>query len=173
MTATIEIVDADITALALDAIVNAANSELLRGGGVCGAIHAAAGAGLTAECAGLGGCPTGDARLTGGHGLAAKNVIHAVGPYWQGGDRGEAGLLASCYLACFDLADEYELTSIAFPAISTGIFGYPLEAATKIALRQADAYRSRGNGTLERIVFCCFGDAVTGCYQRIHSQLGA
>lgn len=163
-----EIIEADITTLDVDAIVNAANEQLLRGGGVCGAIHAAAGPGLERECQSIGGCPTGQARITGGHDLTARHVIHAVGPVWHGGGQGEAALLAGCYRQCYQLADEAGLRSIAFPAISTGIFGYPLEAATKIALGAANDYQTKP-GSLERIIFCCFGADVTGTYRRIHT----
>jgi O-acetyl-ADP-ribose deacetylase (regulator of RNase III) len=167
MMATIEIVEADITTLDVDAIVNAANEQLLRGGGVCGAIHAAAGPGLERECLTLGGCPTGEARITAGHNLTARHVIHAVGPIWHGGGKGEAELLAGCYAHCYRLADAAELASIALPAISTGIFGYPLEAATEIALRCARDYQA-APGSLKRIIFCCFGADVTEAYRRIH-----
>ena len=170
MSASIEIIDGDITGLALDAIVNAANEQLRRGGGVCGAIHAAAGPALEVECLTLGGCPTGEARITAGHDLPARHVIHAVGPVWEGGGRGEAGLLAGCYRHCYRLADQNGLTSIAFPAISTGIFGYPLRAATDIALGEARHYLA-GNGGLQRIVFCCFGDEVTGTYRAVYEEL--
>lgn len=170
MTAKIEIIEADITTLAVDAIVNAANAQLLRGGGVCGAIHAAAGPRLEEDCVKLGGCPTGEARITLGHNLPAGHVIHAVGPIWQGGDTGEAALLAACYRACYALADENQLKSIAFPAISTGIFGYPLEAATAIAIAEAKDYADRGDGQLERIIFCCFGAGVTDAYRQAYSR---
>ncbi len=167
MNAKIEIIEADITTLDVDAIVNAANEQLLRGGGVCGAIHAAAGPGLEQECRTLGGCPTGQARISAGHNLTARHVIHAVGPVWHGGGRNEADLLAGCYRHCYRLADEAALASIAFPAISTGIFGYPLEAATAIALAAAKDYQA-GPGSLERIIFCCFGTDVTETYRRLH-----
>ncbi len=169
MTARIEIIDHDITTLDVDAIVNAANEQLLPGGGVCGAIHAAAGPGLAAECQTLGGCPTGEARISGGHGLKAAHVIHAVGPVWQGGDANEAALLAQCYRHCYRLADDAGLSSIAFPAISTGIYGYPLGPATEIALAAAKAYLE-GGGSLQRIIFCCFGSEVMDLYLAIHGQ---
>lgn len=126
----------DITHERVDAVVNAANPTLRGGGGVDGAIHRAAGPGLLRECVERhpDGCPVGEARLTGGHGLPARHVIHTVGPIWEGGERGEAELLASCYRSCLRLAAEHELTSLAFPAISTGIFGYPPEAAAEVAL---------------------------------------
>jgi O-acetyl-ADP-ribose deacetylase (regulator of RNase III) len=171
MTARIEIVEADITRLAVDAIVNAANEALLRGGGVCGAIHAAAGPELERECLAIGGCPTGEARITGGHKLPARHVIHAVGPVWHGGTAGEAEKLAGCYRHCFALADTHGLVSIALPAISTGIFGYPLQAATDIAVREALAYAARGDSSLERIVFCCFGAEVAAAYHKALDRL--
>ncbi len=170
MSIAIEIIDRDITALDVDAIVNAANEQLLRGGGVCGAIHAAAGPGLADECAKIGGCPTGEARITSGHGLPARHVIHAVGPIWHGGGAGEAALLAGCYRHCYRLADQANLQSIAFPAISTGIFGYPLEQATAIAVSEAKAYAS-AQGRLRRIVFCCFGEEVTGAYKAAYDRI--
>ncbi len=129
-----ELYSGDITKLAVDAIVNAANESLAPGGGVCGAIHGAAGPDLAKECARVGHCPTGEARLTGGYRLPAKYVIHAVGPVWRGGGEGEALQLASCYRASLDLARAQGLTSIAFPAISTGIYGFPLQQATGIAV---------------------------------------
>lgn len=170
MTVAMEIVEGDITAQDVDAIVNAANEQLLPGGGVCGAIHAAAGPGLARECLGLGGCPTGEARITGGHDLTARHVIHAVGPVWHGGLRNEAALLASCYQYCYQLADEAGLSSIAFPAISTGIYGYPLGPATGIALGAAQTYQT-APGSLRHIVFCCFSADVSEVYREIHHQL--
>jgi len=168
MTATaahIDVREADITTLPVDAIVNAANEALRRGGGVCGAIHQAAGSELEQECLAIGGCPTGEARITGGYALPAKHVIHAVGPVWHGGDRGEAELLQSCYRNCLELADRHKLSSIAFPAISTGIFGYPLIEATAIAVATVRAYVDDGGGSLRQIVFCTFGDDVTAAYR--------
>lgn len=132
---TIRIWQGDITILSVDAIVNAANSSLLGGGGVDGAIHRAAGPGLLAECRQIGGCPTGEARLTAGHDLPARHVIHTVGPVWQGGAQGEDDLLASAYRASLDLARAHGLASIAFPAISTGIYGFPAERAARIAVQ--------------------------------------
>lgn len=138
--ARIEVIRGDITAQAVDAVVNAANSSLLGGGGVDGAIHRAAGPQLLEECRKLKGCPTGEARITQGYLLPARHVIHTVGPIWQGGGRGEPELLASCYRNCLLLASRHGLRSIAFPAISTGIFGYPLQAAARIAVEEIRAF---------------------------------
>ena len=160
----VEVVDGDIAAMAVDALVNAANESLLGGGGVDGAIHRAAGPGLLAECRGLGGCPTGEARLTAGHRLKARHVIHTVGPVWRGGRAGEPELLAACYRNCFRLADAHGLASLAFPAIATGVYGYPLAAAAELALRETEDYLTAG-GRLRRIVFACFGADATAVYR--------
>ena len=161
----IEIVKADITTLAVDAIVNAANSTLLGGGGVDGAIHRAAGPELVAECRLLGGCETGHAKLTSGHRLPARFILHTVGPVWNGGDHNEHGLLASCYRDCFRLAREHGLPTLAFPAISCGVYRFPVDQAVEIAVRETVAELSR-NETLEKVIFTCFGDEVYSSYQR-------
>ncbi len=152
----IEVLQADITQLAVDAIVNAANGHLSPGGGVCGAIHRAAGPQLAAECATLGDCATGDAKITRGYRLPAKHVIHAVGPVWHGGTRGEADKLRSCYVRSLELAQAHGLRSIAFPAISCGIFGYPIEQAAQVAVDAALDTLPR-TPSIERVVFACFG----------------
>jgi len=159
----IEVIVADITTLAVDAIVNAANSTLLGGGGVDGAIHRAAGPGLLAECRTLGGCPTGEARITSGHQLPARWVIHTVGPVWQGGMAGEAGLLRACYRNSFALAHRHGVTTIAFPAISTGVYGYPKQAAARIALAEMREHETE----FARIICCCFSPADGDLYRRI------
>jgi O-acetyl-ADP-ribose deacetylase len=165
----IQIIQGDITRLDVDAIVNAANEGLLPGGGVCGAIHAAAGPGLARECAAIGGCPTGDARLTGGHRLPARRVVHAVGPVWRGGEEGEDAALASCYRRAIDLAALAGARSIAFPAISTGIYGFPIERATRIALAEARSGLAR-HPALERIVLCCFSAGDRATYERVAAE---
>jgi len=166
MSKRIEAIKGDITTLDVDAIVNAANSELIRGGGVCGAIHAAAGSALEDECRTLGGCETGDAKITGGHGLRAKYVIHAVGPVWHGGDQGEAELLASCYRRSLELAAEHGCESIAFPAISAGVFGYPAEDAARIAAETVRAHVARCDSP-RRIVLCAFDDETHSLYESL------
>ncbi len=159
MPALLEVIDADITTLAVGAIVNAANAQLMPGGGVCGAIHRAAGPALAEECAALGDCETGGARITSGYALPASHVIHAVGPVWGGGESGEDAALAACYKNSLALARGHALRSIAFPAISTGIFGFPAHRAAHIAVRTvAEATR---DGEIERVVFCCFGPEST------------
>ena len=155
----IAVIRTDITKLEVDAIVNAANSSLLGGGGVDGAIHAAAGPDLLEECRGLGGCETGQAKITGGYNLPARYVIHTVGPVWSGGNQGEAELLASCYRECFRLAVENQILSIAFPAISCGVYGFPVPQACKIAMKETVAFLSR-KSNVNQVVFACFNDAV-------------
>ena len=155
----------DITTLDSDAIVNAANESLAPGGGVCGAIHRAAGPELARACARIGGCPTGEARLTPGFRLRARFVIHAVGPVWQGGGSREPDLLASAYRSAMQLASDQGLRSIAFPAISTGIFGYPLEAATDVAVSTVRAMAGAGS-SVEEVLFACFSAEVLETYRR-------
>jgi len=164
MAARLELVEGDITTLAVDAIVNAANEALAPGGGVCGAIHRAAGPELAAACPAIGHCPTGEARITPGFRLKARHVIHAVGPVWRGGGQGEPALLAGCYRASIALAAENGVASIAFPAISTGIYGYPIEAATGVALATVKAELARHPG-IGRVVFACFGSEVAAAYR--------
>jgi O-acetyl-ADP-ribose deacetylase len=155
----------DITTLHTDAIVNAANDQLAPGGGVCGAIHRAAGPELASACAALGGCPTGEARQTPGFRLPARFVIHAVGPVWRGGNAHEAEALASAYRSAMGLADHHRLRNIAFPAISTGIYGFPLAAATKIAVQSVRNALEAGS-TVEQVIFACFSQEVLDEYRR-------
>jgi O-acetyl-ADP-ribose deacetylase (regulator of RNase III) len=166
----IDVVRGDITALDVDAIVNAANSAL-RGGGVDGAIHRAAGPELLEACSAIGGCPTGEVRVTPGFRLKAKHVIHAVGPVWHGGDDGEPELLASAYRQALDAAEKLAARSVAFPAISTGVYGYPLDAATVIAVATVCAFL-REHAVPERVIFCCFSEPAEAAYRRALSNLG-
>lgn len=152
----IEVIQGDITDQDVDAIVNAANSSLLGGGGVDGAIHRAAGRQLLDECRTLGGCPTGEAKITKGYNLPARHVIHTVGPVWRGGAHGEAELLANCYRNSLALAAAHGLRTIAFPAISTGIYSYPLDEATTIAITQTRGFLAT-HPDIERVTFVCFG----------------
>lgn len=163
--AVIEAVLADITQLRVDAIVNAANESLLGGGGVDGAIHRAAGPGLLEECRRLGGCPAGEARITGGHGLPARHVIHTVGPVWRGGAHGEPELLARCYRNSLQLAVDHRLASIAFPAISCGVYGYPWEQAAMIAVREVRRFLAQADHPLQEVRFACFGEALLRLYE--------
>lgn len=162
----LSVVEGDITRLAVDAIVNAANEGLLAGGGVCGAIHRAAGPELEEECRALGGCPTGEARITSGYRLPAKYVIHTVGPVWSGGNKGEDRLLASCYADSVKLAAQAGASSLAFPAISTGIFRFPPDRAAKIAVQSTqDALRDLP--LPDRVIFCCYDHATAAIYREL------
>jgi O-acetyl-ADP-ribose deacetylase (regulator of RNase III) len=166
----ISIVEGDITRQAVDAIVNAANTMLLGGGGVDGAIHRAAGPRLLEECRALGGCPTGQAKITKGYDLQAKWVIHTVGPVWHDGVRGEDELLASCCRNSLELAARHDIKSIAFPGISTGAYRFPLERATRIALAETNQFLARGV-SIEKVLFVCFGAAARECYERIAPEV--
>jgi len=160
------LVQGDITRLQVDAVVNAANASLLGGGGVDGAIHRAAGPGLLEECRALGGARTGEARITGGHALPARYVIHAVGPVWRGGGAGEDDALASCYRGAMALAAEHGCRSIAFPAISTGAYGFPVERATRIAVCEVTRALEAGS-PVEQVVFCCFSAEDRAVYEAV------
>jgi O-acetyl-ADP-ribose deacetylase (regulator of RNase III) len=170
MTSKIEVVKADITTLAVDAIVNAANTSLLGGGGVDGAIHRAAGPELFDECYRIGGCPTGEARLTRGYRLPATFVIHAVGPVWTGGERGEPDLLASCYRSMFRIARENSIRSLALPAISCGVYRFPVDRAAKIAVAETAA-ELISSDTVQKVVFACFGDEIYHAYKSAIDRL--
>jgi O-acetyl-ADP-ribose deacetylase (regulator of RNase III) len=171
MSERLEIVEGDITKLAVDAIVNAANESLLGGGGVDGAIHRAAGPELLAECRTLCGCPTGEAKITKGYELPAKHVIHTVGPVWHGGGRGEDDLLASCYRRSLEIAAANGLTSMAFPAISTGIYGFPADRAAVIAVKTVRDFLANSD-LPEKVIFCCFGRASMDAHQAAMTQTG-
>lgn len=166
----VQIIEGDITKQSVDAIVNAANSSLLGGGGVDGAIHRAAGPELLEECKKLGGCPTGKAKITKGYRLPAKYVIHTVGPIYRDGKHGEAELLASCYKSCFKLAVENGIKTIAFPAISTGAYGYPFEEATRIAMEETKSFLEKDN-SIQKVVFVCFGKTAFEIYQKVFEDV--
>ena len=167
MSCAIQVLQGDVTRQAVDAIVNAANSSLLGGGGVDGAIHRAAGPGLLAECRLLGGCKTGEAKATKGHNLPAKYVIHTVGPVWRGGDNDEDRLLASCYRKSLEVANGLKIRSIAFPAISTGIYGFPKQRAARIALNEIQQH----SGDIEAVFFVCFDSETADIYRELMTSL--
>jgi O-acetyl-ADP-ribose deacetylase len=169
--AKITIVRGDITKLSVDAIVNAANSSLLGGGGVDGAIHRAAGPGLVEECRRLGGCRTGDAKITKGYNLPAKHVIHTVGPVYGNENGSEKELLASCYQRCLEVARQHGLKSLAFPSISTGAFGYPIEEAAEIALKTVESALASGSSGIDTVTFATFSDRDLEIYKRIYRKI--
>jgi O-acetyl-ADP-ribose deacetylase (regulator of RNase III) len=170
LTGRIEIIQGDITKLQVDAIVNAANISLLGGGGVDGAIHRAAGPKLLEECKTLGGCKTGEAKITKGYNLPAIFVIHTVGPIWRGGNNKEDELLASCYNNSLHIADKFEIKSIAFPSISTGVYSFPFERAAKIAIKVVREFLKKNN-SMEKVVFVCFGKDAFDLYERVMKQI--
>ncbi|NOR48976.1 MAG: O-acetyl-ADP-ribose deacetylase [Methanosarcinaceae archaeon] len=166
----IEVIRGDIVKQKVDAIVNAANNSLLGGGGVDGAIHCAAGSQLLEECRTLAGCPTGEAKITKGYNLPAKWVIHTVGPIWKGGDHGEDEMLARCYRNSLELAEEHGVRTLAFPSISTGAYGFPVEKASKIAIMEINDFLKR-NSTIEKVVLVCFNDVAYECYSRAVEEI--
>jgi O-acetyl-ADP-ribose deacetylase len=161
----IQVIRTDITTLHVDAIVNAANNSLLGGGGVDGAIHLAAGSELLAECESIGGCPTGKAKMTKAYKLPCRHIIHTVGPVWQGGGNREAELLTSCYRECFKIAEENKLNSIAFPAISCGIYGYPHDEACGIAVRESTSFLAKCDHPIQ-IIFACFNKSIESAIKK-------
>lgn len=165
----ISVIKGDITLQKVDSIVNAANNTLLGGGGVDGAIHRAAGPGLLEECRRMNGCPTGEARITEGYNLPARYVIHTVGPVWHGGNDNEAEILAMCYRNCLKVALQHGIKTIAFPSISTGAYGFPVEPATRIALGEVKNFLER-NESIEKVVFVCFNQAVYSCYLKLMNK---
>ncbi len=167
MATTIRIEPGDITRLSVDAIVNAANSSLLGGGGIDGAIHRAAGPELVAECRALGGCPTGEARITRGYRLPARHVIHTVGPVWHGGNSGEEQALANCYRNSLEVACDNGLRGVAFPSISTGVYGFPMERAAPIAVREVNQFIQAEPDAFDEVIFVCFGDHAVKAYGEI------
>ena len=166
----VEVIQADITTLDIDAVVNAANRSLLGGGGVDGAIHEAAGPELLEECKTLGGCATGRAKITGGYRLPARYVIHAVGPVWHGGSAGERTLLASCYREALKLAVEHDVRTVAFPAISCGVYGFPAEEAAPIAVRELFSFLEAQPGAVEKVLLVCFGGGVLRAFQAAYEE---
>jgi O-acetyl-ADP-ribose deacetylase len=168
----IAVIAGDITRLKVDAIVNAANTTLLGGGGVDGAIHRAAGPELLAECRTLGGCATGQAKITRGYKLPAQWVIHTVGPVWRDGNHGEDELLASCYRSSFALVEQHGIKTVAFPAISTGVYGFPMERAAKIAVRETQKFLER-NQSVEKVILICFGESALKIFEAAARETGA